>query len=78
MGYGPWRMAGLWAKYALARCPPVAGCWCEVLPSRWICMAEILPHSCVKRKTVRQGSWVVTCRRQRVHGDGISVGPMTG
>jgi hypothetical protein len=33
-GYGPWRMAGRWAKYALARCPPMAGCWCEVLPSR--------------------------------------------
>jgi hypothetical protein len=59
MGYGPWRMAGHWAKYARARCPPVAGCWCGVLPSHWICMAEIPPHSCVKRKMVRRGLWAL-------------------
>jgi hypothetical protein len=57
MRYGPWRMAGRWARCALARCPPGAGSWCEVLPSRWICMAGILPHSCARRKTVRRGSW---------------------
>jgi hypothetical protein len=53
MGYGPWRMAGRWAKYALTRCPPGAGSGCEVLPSRWICVAGIPPHSCVKRRTVQ-------------------------
>jgi hypothetical protein len=80
VGYGVWlwRMAGRWAKYALARCPLVAGCYCGVLPSHWICMAEISPHSCVKRKTVRRGLWGATCQRQRVCGAGISLGPMTG
>jgi hypothetical protein len=33
-GCGPWRMAGRWAKYALARCPPWASSKCEVQPSR--------------------------------------------
>jgi hypothetical protein len=77
-GVGPWRVAGRWAKYALARCPPVGGCWCEVLPSHWICGAEIPPRSCVKRRTAQRGSWGGTCRRRRVYGAGISVGPMTG
>jgi hypothetical protein len=34
MGYGPWHMAGRWAKYDLTRCPRWAGSGCEVLPSR--------------------------------------------
>jgi hypothetical protein len=42
-GYGPWRMAGRWAKCALARCLPMVGRWCEVLPSRWICKTAIRP-----------------------------------
>jgi hypothetical protein len=77
MGYDPWRMAGRWAKYALARCPLGAGSGCEVLPSRWICVAGIPPHSFVKRRTVRRGSWGATCRGQSVCGAGISVGPTT-
>jgi hypothetical protein len=76
IGYGPWHMAGRWAKYALARCPPWAGSGCEVQPSLWSCMAGIPPHSCVKRKTGWRGSWGAMCRGQRVCGAGISVGPM--
>jgi hypothetical protein len=80
VGYGVWPLAhaGHWAKYALARCPLRAGSWCEVLPLRWICMVEILPHSCVKRKMVRRGSWGATCRGQRVCEAVISMGPTTG
>jgi hypothetical protein len=76
VGYGVWPLAHGWALGEV--CPPVAGCWCGVLPSHWICMAKIPPHSCVKGKTVRRGLWGATCRRQRVCGAGISVGPMTG
>jgi hypothetical protein len=43
MGSGLWRMAGRWAKYALARCLPVVRWWCEVPPSHWICVAVIRP-----------------------------------
>jgi hypothetical protein len=57
MGCGPWRVAGRWAKYALARCLPMAGCWCGVPPSHWICMAEIPPHSCVRRRMGRADCW---------------------
>jgi hypothetical protein len=33
MGCGLWRMAGRWAKYALARCLPVVGCCLRQMPS---------------------------------------------
>jgi hypothetical protein len=77
MGYDPWRVAGRWAKYALARCLPVAGCWCGVPPSHWICMAEIPPHSCVRRRMGRCESLVATCQRRRPSGVGIYVDPTT-
>jgi hypothetical protein len=50
MGCSLWRMAGRWAKYALARCLPVVGWWCEVPPSHWICVAAIRPPLCVRRR----------------------------
>jgi hypothetical protein len=48
MECGPWRMAGCWAKYALARCLLWASSWCEVRPSLWICAAETQPRSFTK------------------------------
>jgi hypothetical protein len=77
MGCGPWRMAGRWAKYALARCLPVVGCWCEVPPSHWICRAAILPHLCVRRRMGRCRSLVGTCRRRRASVARIYAGPTT-
>jgi hypothetical protein len=57
VAYGVWPLAHGWvlAKYALARCLPVAGCWCGVPPSHWICMEETPPHSCVRRRMGRRG-----------------------
>jgi hypothetical protein len=77
VAYGVWplRMAGRWAKYALARCLPVVGCWCEVPPSRWICIAAIPPRSCVKRRMGRCGLLVGMCRRRRASVAGIYAGP---
>jgi hypothetical protein len=77
IGYGVWplHMAGRWAKYALARCPPWVGNECEVQPSRWICVAGIPPHSCMKRKTGLCVLWGVMCLGQRPCGVGISVDP---
>jgi hypothetical protein len=65
VGYGVWPLAHGWAlgEVCPREMPSWAGSGCEVLPSRWICVAGILPHSCVKRKTVRRGSWGATCRR---------------
>jgi hypothetical protein len=65
MGCGPWRVARRWAKYALTRCLPVAGCRCKVPPSYWICMAEIPPHSCVRWRMGRCGLLVAMCQRRR-------------
>jgi hypothetical protein len=52
MECGPWRMAGCWAKYALARCLLWASSWCEVRPSLWICATETQPRSFVKLRIV--------------------------
>jgi hypothetical protein len=75
MGCGPWRVAGRWAKYALARCPPVAGCRCGVSPSHWICMAEIPSHSCVRWRMGRCRLLVAMCQRQRPSVAGIYADP---
>jgi hypothetical protein len=75
-GCGPWRVAGRWAKYALARCLLVAGCWCGVPPSHWTCMAEIPPHSCVRRRMGRRGLLVATCQRRRASVVGTYADPM--
>ena len=77
MGYGPWRVAGRWAKYALTRCLPVAGCWCGVPPSHWICMDEIPPHSCVRRRMGQRELLVAMCQRRRPSGVGIYAEPTT-
>jgi hypothetical protein len=77
MECGLWRMTRRWAKYALARCLPVVGSWCEVPPSRWICVAAIQPPLCVRRRMGRCGSSVSTCRGQRASVAGIFAGPMT-
>jgi hypothetical protein len=75
MGCGPWRVAGRWAKYALARCLPVVGCWCEVLPSHWICIAAILSHLCVRQRMGQCGLLVGTCQGRRASVVGIFAGP---
>jgi hypothetical protein len=64
VAYGVWPLAqaGRWAKYALARCLPVVGCWCEIPPSHWICIAAIPPHSCVRQRVGRCGLLVGTCQ----------------
>jgi hypothetical protein len=64
VGYGVWPLAHGWAlgEVCPREMPSRAGSWCEVLPSCWICVVEIPPHSCVKRKTVRRGSWGATFR----------------
>jgi hypothetical protein len=51
VGYGVWPLAHGWALGEV--CPLGAGSLCEVLSSRWICVAEILPHLCVKWRMVQ-------------------------
>jgi hypothetical protein len=77
IAYGVWPLARGWAlgEYALARCLPVAGCWCEVPPSQWTCMAEIPPHSCVRRRMGRHGLLVATCQRRRASVVGTYADP---
>jgi hypothetical protein len=61
IGYGVWPLAHGWAlgEVCPREIPSRAGSGCEVLPSRWICATKIPPRSCVKRKTVRRGSWAL-------------------
>jgi hypothetical protein len=64
--YGVWPLAHGWALGEV--CPrqmPSLGEQ-QVLPSRWICVAGILPHSCVKWKTGLCGLWDVMCRGRRL------------
>jgi hypothetical protein len=65
-------MAGRWAKYALARCLPMVGSWCEVPPSHWICITAIRPPLCVRQRMGRCGSLVSTCRRWRASVDRLN------
>jgi hypothetical protein len=75
VAYGVWPLARGWVKYALARCPPVAGCRCGVPPSHWICMAAIPPHSCVRWRMGRCGLLVAMCQERKPSVVGIYADP---
>jgi hypothetical protein len=77
IGYGVWPLAHGWAlgEVCPRQMPSLGEQQVRSLASRWICAAEIQPHSCMKWRTELCGLWGVMCRGLRLCGVGIFMDP---